>query len=82
MTTPEERADESHERALRRQWTIHEGRKSNKRVGSWVNILDVIAKVENDEPLNRTERRVLAKYRDKIDSGIFDSELTSESELE
>jgi hypothetical protein len=62
MTTPEEKEYDAHQRALQRQWTIQDGRKSDKHIGSWVDIRDVLDKVENNTPLTRTERRVLIKY--------------------
>lgn len=65
MLTPEELETNAHENALRRQWTINEGRKSNTRVGSWVDIHDVLSKLDDEILLTRTERRVLAKYERK-----------------
>jgi len=52
----------AHENALIRQWTIDEGRTTNPRIGSWVDIYEVLDKVENDKPLTRLERRVLKAH--------------------
>ena len=65
MITPEELETEAHENALRRQWTINDGRAHDRHIGSWVNIYDVLDKIDHDIPLARTERRVLAKYERK-----------------
>jgi hypothetical protein len=54
--------DNPHENALVRHWTVDEGRTSNPRVGSWVDIYEVLDKVGNDEPLTRLERRVLKAH--------------------
>jgi hypothetical protein len=54
--------NDAHEDALIRQWTLEDGRKTSARIGSWVDLDEVLSKVESGETLTRIERRVLQAH--------------------